>query len=215
MTNSQQSLNEPISPPPPTVEKRGNGLGVAALVIGIVALLGAFIPFANYGTGFLAFVGLVLGIIGLVLKGRKRKIAIAGTILSGAALILSIVMAIVYTAVFAAAIQTGIDEEIAASDVDVALVYEVTGDSTDASITYATFANGESGTEQSTGQALPFTKELTVKAGGNFDFAIFTLTANNGATGADITCRITLDGEIISEQTSTGPYATALCSSTD
>ena len=214
MSYTQQS-QPPVPAAPAADLKKGNGLGVTALILGILALIGAFIPFMNYVSGFLAFIGLVFGVIGLFLKERRKGVAIAGTIISGVAIILSIVMAITYTSLFASAVKTSIDENEAAANVDVVLLYEVTGDSTDASVTYSTFTDGKSGTEQSTGQALPFTKELTVKAGSDFDFSHFSLTANNGTTGTDITCRITLDGEVVSEQTSTGAYASALCSSTD
>ena len=54
-----------------------------------------------------------------------------------------------------------------------------------------------------------------MKAGGDFDISSFTLTAANGATGTDITCRITRDGKVVAEQTSTGQNAMALCSSTE
>ncbi|MGG7465616.1 MULTISPECIES: MmpS family transport accessory protein [unclassified Plantibacter] len=194
--------------------KTGNGLGVAALVIGIIALIGSFIPFLNYGTGFLAFIALVLGVIGLVQKGKSKGTAIAGTIIAVIALILSIVLAIVYTAGFAGAVSDAIKTSDAKADRDVAVVYEISGASTDASITYSTYTNGTSGTEQANGQALPFTKELTVKAGGAFDFTSLTLSGMNGAddTG-DITCKITVDGEVVSEQTSTGAYASVMCSS--
>lgn len=214
MSTTQQAVN-PSTPDTSSAPKRRNGLGVAALVIGIVSIVGAFIPFVNFATGFIAFVGLVLGVIALFLKDRSKKSAIAGSIVSALALILSIVMSLVYTAMFATAVQTTIEDSEAAANVDVSLVYEVTGDSTDASVIYSTFTDGTSGTEQTTGQTLPFTKELTVKAGGDFDFSSFTLTGSNGSTGTDITCTITRDGEVISTQTSSGQYATAMCSSTD
>ncbi|KQO10191.1 hypothetical protein ASF06_08325 [Agreia sp. Leaf244] len=70
------------------------------MIIGSVALLGSFIPFINYITGFFAFVGLVLGVIAIFLKGRKKTLAIVGSAVSLLALILSIVLSIVYTGLF-------------------------------------------------------------------------------------------------------------------
>ena len=203
--------------PDAPILKKGNGLGIAALVIGILSLVGAFIPFLNYATGFLAFIGLVLGVIALFLKGRGKKAAVAGTILSLLAIILSVVMALAYTAAFASAVSDSIDtaqaEDAAAADRDVIVLYEVTGTSAAATITYSTYNDGSSGMEQATGKALPFSKEITVKAGGDFDWSSYTLTVTNttGDTG-DISCKITIDGEVISEQTSTGEYASAMCS---
>ncbi|PJJ70508.1 uncharacterized protein DUF4352 [Diaminobutyricimonas aerilata] len=92
---------------PPT--GRVNGLGIAALAVGAVGLVVAFVPFIGALGGFLGFVGLVLGIIGLVLKGRKKGLAIAGTIVSGVALIASIVMIFVYTASYINAFNDAIE----------------------------------------------------------------------------------------------------------
>lgn len=210
-------MTYPGQPPLPTVPaapKATNGLGIAALILGVLGLIGAFIPILGIGAGFLAFIGLVLGIIALFLKGKAKGIAIAGTVISGVALILSIVMAIVYTAAFAAGVQQQIKEDEAAANRDVVVTYEITGAAADASITYSTFNDGASGTEQATGQTLPWTKDITVKAGGDFDWSSFYLSGMNGIddTG-DISCKITVDDEVVSEQTSTGQFANVSCSS--
>ncbi|KQM59507.1 hypothetical protein ASE64_09170 [Agreia sp. Leaf210] len=65
-----------------------------------MALLGSFIPFLNYITGFFAFIALVLGVIAIFLKGRKKTLAIVASSVSLLALILSIVLALVYTGLF-------------------------------------------------------------------------------------------------------------------
>jgi hypothetical protein len=102
----------------PAPARRGlNGLGLASLIIGIVALLGAFIPLVNYVSGFLALVGLVLGIIGLVLKNRARGLAIAGTATSGVALVLSIVLAIAYSAAFVDAVNDSFATDISSEQI--------------------------------------------------------------------------------------------------
>ncbi|WP_382304240.1 DUF4190 domain-containing protein [Herbiconiux sp. UC225_62] len=100
-------------PPPVAPTSGGNGLGIASIIVGGVAFIGAFIPFLNYAVWFVALVGLVLGIIALVRKGRSKGLAIGGTILSGVALILSIVLAVVYTFGFIGAVNEAIDEGLA------------------------------------------------------------------------------------------------------
>lgn len=214
-------------PPPPAPEaqyaapvpqKTGNGLGIAALILGILALIGAFIPFLNYGAWFLGLVGLVLGIVGLVQKNKAKGLALTGTILSGAAIVLSIVLSIVYTALFAAAVDSSIkesikqDEAVASQPVDV--VYDVTGTSTDASIIYSTYSDGGSKSESASGQALPWTKTITVKKGGAFDFSSFTVTATAGQSGGDVACSITVDGKVVAEQKASGAFAVASCVAT-
>ena len=200
------------APPPP---KTGNGLGLASLIIGIVALVGAVVPIVNYVSGFVAFVGLVLGVIALFLKGRRKGAAITGVVLNAVAILLSIILAIVYTAGFA----TGISNAIATAQASATsgppqeLVYEVTGAGTSTSIFYTTLDGTNSGVEQVAGQPLPFTEEQQVDSGAAFQ--AFSVTATNGANDeGDITCRITLDGEVLAEETGTGAFGSAVCVAT-
>ncbi|MCS5496861.1 MmpS family transport accessory protein [Cnuibacter physcomitrellae] len=215
----QPQYQQPGAYPPPP-QNRFNGLGLASLIIGGLSLLFAFVPFANYASGFFAFVGIILGIIGLVLKGRAKLLAIIGTAVSVIALILSIVLAVVYTAGFAASVSNTYEEiqasQSAEADVNVPVVYEVTGDVPGgANITYSTYTNGSSGTQSSNGAPLPFTQEFTVKAGDAFDYKSFYLSVSTGADPGTVTCRITVDGEVVSENTATGSFALATCSSSD
>jgi hypothetical protein len=210
-------------PPPPAPEqqyatpapaKTGNGLGIAALILGILALIGAFIPFLNYGAWFLGLIGLVLGIIGLIQKNKKKGVALTGTILSGVAIILSIILSIVYTAAFASAVNTEVKKQDAAAAQPVEVVYDVTGTSTATTIIYSTYSDGGSGSETASNQALPWTKSITVKKGGAFDFSSFSLTATAGQDGGDVACKITVGGKVVSEQKSSGQFATVGCNAT-
>lgn len=70
------------------------------MILGIVTMVGFAIPFLNYVTLFTGIAGVILGVVGLVIKFRPRKAAIAGVILSGLGLILSIVLVVVYTIAF-------------------------------------------------------------------------------------------------------------------
>jgi hypothetical protein len=203
----------------PAPEKKTNGLGIAALIIGILALVGAFIPFLNYGSGFIAFIGLVLGVIAIFLKGRSKGAAIAGAVISFVALILSIILAIVYTAGFAASVSSSYEEvqasNSAAAAVPVAVKYEITGDAPTIDARYSTYTNGSSGSESADGVPIPFVKEFTVPTGDDFDYKSFSLSGTTGAEPGSVTCRISIDGEVVSEQTSTGAYAYVSCSSSD
>ncbi|TCL80071.1 MULTISPECIES: MmpS family transport accessory protein [unclassified Rathayibacter] len=205
---------EPTPGTGPQPPKTGNGLGLASLIIGIVALVGAVIPIVNYVSGFVAFVGLVLGVIALFLKGRKKGTAIAGVILNALAIVLAIILAIVYTAGFASGISNAIAtaQASATSGTPQTLVYEVTGAGTSTSIVYSTLDGANSGVEQAAAQPLPFTKELQVDSTA---FQAFSVTATNGADDeGDITCRITLDGEVLAEETGTGAFGSAVCIAT-
>ena len=177
-----------------------NGIGLAALIIGGVAFAGSFLPVVNYFSGLLAVVGLVLGIVAWTLKGRRKLLAVLGTIVSLLALALSITLATFYTAGFVNGIG-GLFSDNDGPARQVSLVYEVTGEAgTTASITHATFTDGSPMEEQLPTATLPFYEETTVTVGGEQSFSSYTVTAV--AEGASLTCTITLDGEVIEEQTS-------------
>lgn len=102
-TSAQQQYGEPAPKSSQT-----NALGIIAIVLGGIGFVLAFIPFVGVVGGFLAFVGLVLGVIGLFMKNKGKGTAIAGTAVSGLALILSIVMGLVYTAAFVSAVDDAV-----------------------------------------------------------------------------------------------------------
>ena len=85
-----------------------SGLGIAALVLGILAIIGSWIPILNNISGFIAFIGAILGIIGIVMvvksKGAKsgKGVAIAGTIIS----IIAIVVVFATQSLYSSAIDT-------------------------------------------------------------------------------------------------------------
>ena len=190
----------------------GNGFGVASLVLGIIGIVGAFIPFLNYVAVVLAIIGIVLGVIGLVVKLRRRGTSIAGLILSAVGLILAVIMIVVYSAIFFGVAKAVEDTQKAANTMH-SVVYSLTGDSTDATVTYSTFTDGKSGQEQATSQTLPFTKTIEAKGDKtSLSFNSFTLSGSNGTTGTSITCDISVDGKSIATQTSSGPYSNVTCS---
>ncbi|HVC68042.1 MAG TPA: MmpS family transport accessory protein [Acidimicrobiales bacterium] len=89
------------------------------------------------------------------------------------------------------------------------VVYSVTGDGT-ADLTFDTYANGNSGTSQVTGQSLPWTK--TIVASGLFNIYSVSATISTGTTA---TCTITVDGKVLSTHTSSGQFATADCNASN
>lgn len=113
---SEQYPAQPAPPAPfaPATPPAGpkKGFAVTALVLGIVAILGSWIPFVSIGSAVIAIAGLVFGIIAIVkaLNGTAggKVMAIVGTALSA----LAIILAIVSTALGASAIDTAIDDAI-------------------------------------------------------------------------------------------------------
>lgn len=190
---------------------KGNGLGVTALILGIISLVLAFVPFADFGTWGIGLIGLVLGIVGLALKGRRKRIAAAGTIVSAVAIVLSIVMAIVYTSVIIDTASKAIDHENKIAQTPVTLTYNVTGTGSDVDITYESFQNGSASSSDVNGTKLPWTKTVTTKRGGAFDFTDFTLDVTNGDNTGKVVCSISIDGKVVSTRTASGSYASATC----
>ena len=76
-------------------------LGILATIFGAIALLGSWIPFINYMSFFIAIVALILGIIGLIVNLKKRKtMAIIGTALSIASVVLFFTTQILYANIY-------------------------------------------------------------------------------------------------------------------
>ncbi|MFJ3903350.1 DUF4190 domain-containing protein [Streptomyces sp. NPDC090025] len=91
----------PHSPAPVALR---NGLGTAALILGIIGTLSGLIPLFFWLAGILGLIALILGLVG---RGRVKRgeannkgVALTGAILGLAALILSVVGAVItFTAV--------------------------------------------------------------------------------------------------------------------
>ena len=76
-------------------------LGILATIFGAIALLGSWIPFINYPSLFIGIVAFILGIIGLIVNLKKRKtMAIIGTALSIASIVLFFTTQILYANVY-------------------------------------------------------------------------------------------------------------------
>ena len=95
------SYGQQVVPPPPPgyggqVEKRkSNGLAVAGFVLALLGALGCWVPFVNIFFAFLAILGLIFGVVGLVRSGRQgtgKGLSIAAIILAVPALVISIVV---------------------------------------------------------------------------------------------------------------------------
>lgn len=118
-------------------------------------------------------------------------------IAGGVVLILALLVAAGFT------ISANEGDEHAGSEITV--TYEVRGASAEAAVTYL---GQDRGMAQETGVSLPWSKDVPVRGWDR----IVSMTAANGPTGGDITCRILVDGRVMTEQTSSGPYASVSCS---
>ena len=70
--------------------------GTMVLLTSVVALAGAFIPGVTLFALVLAVIGLALGIVCLIIDRSFNALGLVGTVVSSAAVSLSIIMGIVY-----------------------------------------------------------------------------------------------------------------------
>jgi len=216
---------EPASPVPPA-PKASNGLGLAALIVAAVAFLFAVVPVLSFIAWLPALVAIGLAIPALIIKGRKRGTAIAGLIVA----IVAWIVAIIVSVVSALGVANGVANAIASysptplptattptGDSTAAaggktVRYEVTSDATITTVSYLTITANGSGQESATDAPAPFVKEITIPSSDTaFDYKGFTLVAQAGAGATTISCKITFDGQVIAEQTSSGQYSVVTC----
>jgi hypothetical protein len=213
-------------PTGPRERKAFSGVGLAALVVGVLSLIGSVIPLLNYVSGFLAIVGIVLGIIGLILRDRPRGMALGGLVLSVVALVLSIVLAIAYTVGIASLIGGAVEEAReqarTAEPADpatptpgatdgIAVDYELTGSAPSVLATWSSVTTDDIDYESEAAQALPFTRQTVLPADVTPRDGGLTLSGMADADEGDLTCRITVGGVVVAEETAAGPRASVVC----
>ncbi|MBB5954812.1 hypothetical protein FHS29_001382 [Saccharothrix tamanrassetensis] len=87
------------------------------------------------------------------------------------------------------------------------VVYEVSGEARDATVTYSTFDEEGSATRQVELTSFPWYQEVRVD--GEVSGGVLTVTI--GPTGGSVACKISVDGVERKSATATGPLTSALC----
>ena len=114
---TQAPYQQPYAPVPPphAPRKKGAGLAVASMVLGIIALLLSWVPIVNNAAAVLAVIGLALGIPALL---RARRGTHSGTGLAVTGLVTSLVaiVVVILTQAFYASVidevERSMDEEL-------------------------------------------------------------------------------------------------------
>lgn len=75
-------------------QKKSSGLAIAALVLGIVSILGSWVPVFNIVSIICAIIGVILGIVAVV-KKQPKGFCVTGLILSILAIIIAIIMNVI------------------------------------------------------------------------------------------------------------------------
>jgi hypothetical protein len=85
--------------------QQSNGMGTAAMVIGIIAVILAFIPLLGLISWILAPLAIIFGIIGMTRQNAPKGAAIAGVATGGVALVVCLLWALVFGAAMSTAAQ--------------------------------------------------------------------------------------------------------------
>jgi hypothetical protein len=176
-------------------DKRKNGLGVASLVVGIVAAVFSIIPLVGMVAFFLGPVAIILGLIAFFLKNRKKGTAIAGVILG----VISLIVAGMMTAAVSAGVKA-VDESINAEHT-VEYVVTTTGP---ASVHYWTGSG--SSTEKVT---TDWKKTITSK---DLNITSLSVSGDFSDASAAVSCEILIDGKSAGKNVGNGAGANASCS---
>ncbi|MFC4855752.1 MmpS family transport accessory protein [Actinophytocola glycyrrhizae] len=192
------------NPPQQPVTRPSNGLGTSGFVLGVIGLVFSFIPLIGVVAWPLVILGIIFSAVGIgkATNGRatNKGLAIAGLVVS----VVGLVVCVLWVAVWSEAVDD-VNEE---ANREAVIRYEVTGDAPSADVTYSTYGD-EMTTNQETVTQLPWHKEVTttgiVKDG--------QLIVTTGPDGGSVTCKLTVDGEVVKTATASGVFAMATCDS--
>lgn len=119
---AQQGLppqNFAPAPWQPAPAKGSNGLATAGFVLGLIGVLGSWIPILNFLSIVLGVIGIVLALVGLAKSGKVgagKGLAIAGVVLSALAIILPIVVNVAFVNAVDEVIDEGTKTTVTSTD---------------------------------------------------------------------------------------------------
>jgi hypothetical protein len=124
-----------------------------------------------------------------------------------------LVAVVVIIAIVASSAGGGSGGSISGTD---KIVYEITSDASHVSATYATFSGGSVGEAQDNSATPPWSKTVTTKSSWVHSFSLVgqmspAAISGGGKDGTTISCKITVNGKVVAQQTSTGQYAAVTC----
>ncbi|WP_307795801.1 MmpS family transport accessory protein [Amycolatopsis sp. 195334CR] len=199
---TQQTPYPPAMPyqgQPPQQQPPRNGIGITGFVLGLVGLIFSPIPFIGVIAWPLVILGLIFSILGVVRVNKgvatNKVLSIVGIVAS----VLGLGVCIAWIFIFNSAVNEVQDEYNRTA----AVTYDVTGTGSNVEVTYGEALNPQSETVST----LPWSKQTENK--GIIKGGMLTVMADEN--GGDITCKITVDGAVVAENTASGPFAVAVC----
>ena len=159
-----------------------NGFAIAALITGIVALPLAFVPLVNGLAIIAGIAAVVLGLIGAH-KQTAKGVSIAGTVLGGVALVISIIVIIVSTAL------------LHSVTTEVIVDYTATVSTGSANASYGTISTSNQDFTGSWSDS-----ESVPKVDGSVSLYVY---GNDFTQDQTVTCEIRVNGAIVSSESGT------------
>lgn len=168
-------------------QKSGGGLAMAALVLGITAIILSFIPLIGFVSYPLAILAIILGFVSLARKKPGNGQALAGTILGAVALVIAIVVSILTAGVFNAVNDAANKEQT--------VKYVVTS-TVPAKAAYWT-------TDGTSNETFTDSLEREIKVTGPILSTVTVTPTDLADTTAQLGCEIFIDGKSVSKNTGT------------
>ena len=202
--------------PPEYAVAPKNGMGTAALVMGILAIVLAFIPILGFASWPLAILGIIFGAVGVRRVAKRRAtnkgVAVSGLVLS----VIGLILVIISTVRYVSALNAGVQSVNNSLNGEHHVTYKVT--TTSGGAVSVTYTQGRAGSGSAVGVPSPWSADTTVTG------SIATLTASAGLDvqnpnrAEGITCAIVDDdtGKTVSTNTvPPSPNASVSCNTTD
>lgn len=180
-----------------------NGLVIAALVCGVIALLLSFMPFIGLVSVLIGAAAIITGVLGLR-RGQSKGMSIAGIVTGALGLLISIAVTALTVAAVSAAVQEGgsaLSSIGASRSSEANAPHEVelraTVDQGDATVNY--WIGGSSSDQDITAEQISVTDSVT----GSETLSI-SVTEDLTDTGSqNVTCEILVDGRSVAKETGT------------
>src|SRR5690242_6597908 len=158
-------------PPPAYAAAPKNGMGTAALALGILAIVLAFIPILGFASWPLSILGIIFGLVGIRRVGKRRAtnkgVAVSGFVLS----IIGLVLVIVSTVMYVSAINAGVKSLDNSLNAEHHVTYRVT--TTSGGAVSVTYSKGHAGSGSVVNVPSPWSVDTTVTG------SVATLTASS------------------------------------
>jgi hypothetical protein len=193
-----------------------NGMGTAALVLGILAIVLAFIPILGFASWPLSILGIIFGLVGVRRVGKQRAtnkgVAVSGFVLS----IIGFVLVIISTVIYVGALNAGVQSINDSLNAEHHVAYKVT--TTDGGAVSVTYSQGRAGSGSVVNVPSPWSVDTTVTGSVATLTATSAIDVQNPNRAEGLTCSIvdTDTGKTVA--TSTVPpsaNATVSCNTTD